>query len=116
VSDEAQIAVEMLLSPKPVMRLEFQSFDGDDRSNPIEALLFRSCSLGSAGLTYCAKIIFEYTDDPVWRYRSVGFEALDVRPKVEDLEEYGFDQGEARGITLLLHPQSLKLHRSAQIS
>jgi hypothetical protein len=92
------------------------SSSGDDRPNPIEALLFRSCSLGGASLTYCAKITFEYTDDPVWRYRSADFEALDVRPKVENLEEYGFDQGEVRGITLLLHPQNLKLDRQAQIS
>jgi hypothetical protein len=115
-ADEAQIAVEILLSPKPVTRLEFPSFDGDDGAPTLEGLLFRTCSLGGTSLTYSAKITFERTDDPVWRYRSAHFEALDVRPMAEDLEEYGFDQGEARGITWLLDPRSLKLDRRAQIS
>jgi len=113
-ADEAQIAVEMLLNPKPVMRLEFQGLDGDDGARSLESLVFRTCSLGGTSLTYSAKITFEQTDDPVWRYRSVQFEALDVRPMVEDLEEYGFDQGEARGITWLLDPRSLKLDRQEQ--
>lgn len=112
-ADEAQIAVEMLLSPKPQTRLEFQSFDGDDGARSLEGLVFRTCSLGGTSLSYCAKITFAQTDDLVWRYRSVQFEALDVRPMVEDLEEYGFDQGEARGITWLLDPRSLKLDRQA---
>ena len=115
-ADEAQVAVEMLLNPKPVMRLDFQSLADDDRADSLEVLLFRTCSLGSTSLSYCAKVVFEQSNDPVWRYRSANFEALDVRPKVEDLEEYGFDQGEARGITLLLDPRSLKLDQQTQIS
>ncbi|XIA62051.1 hypothetical protein ACFIOY_20405 [Bradyrhizobium sp. TZ2] len=105
----------MLLNPKPVTRLEFQSFDGDNGAHSLEALLFRTCSLGSTSLTYSAKITFEQTDDPVWRYRSAHFEALDVRPMVENLEEYGFNQGEARDITLLLDPRTVKLDRQALI-
>lgn len=113
-ADEAQVAVEILLSPKPVARLEFRNFDGADGARSLEGLLFRTCSLGGTSLTYCAKITFERTDDPVWRYCSAHFEALDIRPMVEDLEEYGFDQGEARGISWLLDPRSLKLDRQAQ--
>jgi len=115
-ADEAQIAVDVLLGSKPVARLEFPSFDGDDGAPTLEGLLFRTCSLGGTSLTYCTKITFERTDDPVWRYRSARFEALDVRPMVEDLDEYGFDQGEARGVTWLLDPRSVKLDRKAQIS
>ena len=115
-ADEARYAVEMLLSPTPSMRLEFKCFEGDDRPDPLEVLLFRTCSFGGTSLTYCAKVTFESTDDPVWRYRSARFEALDVRPEVQDLDEYGFDQGEARGIPLLLNQRSLKLDRETQIS
>lgn len=115
-ADEAQIAVEMLLNPKPAVRMEFQSLANDDRAGSLDVLLFRTCSLGSTSLTYCAKVVFEQSNDPIWRYCSTNFEALDVRPVVEDLEEYGFDQGEARGITLLLDPRSLKLDRQVQIS
>ncbi|WP_407186950.1 hypothetical protein [Bradyrhizobium centrosematis] len=115
-ADEAQAAVEILLNPEPVMRLEFQRFDGDEGARSLEGLLFRTCSLGGTSLTYSAKITFERTDDPVWGYRSMHFDPLDVRPMVEDLEEYGFDQGEARGITWLLAPRSLKFDRQAQTS
>lgn len=115
-ADEAQVAVEMLLSPKPETRLEFQNFDGDDGARSFEGLVFRTCSLGGTSLTYSTKITFEQTDDPVWRYCSVLFEALDVRPMVEDLEEYGFDQGEARGITWLLDPHSMRLDQQASTS
>ncbi|MDO9299051.1 hypothetical protein [Bradyrhizobium sp.] len=114
-ADEAQIAVEMLLSPKPVARLEFQSLADGNQAQSLEALLFRTCSLGGTSLTYSVRIIFEHTDDPVWRYRSARFEALDVRPKVVDLQEYGYDQGEAHGIALLLDPRSLTLDREARI-
>jgi hypothetical protein len=115
-ADEAQVAVEMLVNPRPVMRLEFQKFDDNDGAQSLEALLFRTCSLAGSSLTYSAKITFEQTDDPVWRYRSAHFEAIDIRPMVDDLDEYGFDQGEAGGITLLLDPRSLKLDRQAKIS
>lgn len=114
-ADEAQIAVEMLLRPKPVARLEFQSFGGDDGARSLETLLFRTCSFAGTSLTYSAKITFEQTDDPVWRYRSATFEPIDVRSMVEDLEEYGFDQGEATGVGILLDPRSLRLDRQAQI-
>jgi hypothetical protein len=97
-----------------VARLEFQNFGGDD-ARSLETLLFRTCSLAGNSLTYSAKITFEQTDDPVWRYRSAIFEPIDVRPMVEDLEEYGFDQGEAMGIDILLDPRSLRLDRQVQI-
>lgn len=115
-ADEARIAVEMLLSPKPAMRMEFQSLANGDQAHPVEAILFRTCALGSASLTYSVKVTFEQSNDPVWRYRSATFKALDVRPKGEDLEEYGFDQGEAQGITLLLDPRNLKLDPGASAS
>ncbi|MET4212833.1 hypothetical protein [Bradyrhizobium sp. LA2.1] len=66
-ADEAQVAVEMLVNPRPVMRLEFQRLSDDDGPQSLEALLFRTCSLADATLTYSAKITFEQTDDPVWR-------------------------------------------------
>jgi hypothetical protein len=110
-ADEAHIAVDMLLNPKPLAQLEFQSLPDGDQVDSLEALLFRTCSFGGTTLTYSAKITFEHTDDPVWSYRSARFEALDVRAEVVDLQEYGFNQGEAHRITLLLDPQSLKLGR-----
>jgi hypothetical protein len=62
-----------------------------------DGALSRSCgSAQQAALRHRANITFERTDDPVWRCRSVQFGALDIRPMVEDLEAYGFDQGEAR--------------------
>lgn len=114
-ADEARCAVEMLLNPTTSIRLEFKSFDGDNHPNPFEALLFRTCSFGGTSLTYSAKITFEHTSDPIWLYRSARFEALDVRPEVQDLDEYGFNQGEAREVNLLLDQRSLNLDRRGQL-
>lgn len=41
------------------------------------------------------------------RYRSVRFEALDVRPKVDDLDAYGFDQAASHNIKVIIHPRNL---------
>jgi hypothetical protein len=55
------------------------------------------------------KVFFEKADDPKWRYRSTGFEALDVRPKVDDLEEYGMDQAAASDLKLIIDPRNITL-------
>jgi hypothetical protein len=60
-------------------------------------------------LTFSAKVLFEKTDDPEWRYRSIGFEALDVRPEVEDLDEYGAEQATASDLKLIIDPRNITL-------
>lgn len=110
-ANDARIAVDMLLNPKPLARFEFQSLDAADLPDPIEGLYFNRCSFVDVALAYSVKMIFEQTDDVIWRFRSRRFEALDVRPDVADLDEYGIDQAAAHGLTLIIHPNNITMEQ-----
>lgn len=110
-ADDARLAVDILLNPKPLARIEFQDLGVDEPPNAVEGLYFNNCSFADVNLTYSAKVFFERTNDPTWRYRSSRFQALDVRPKVEDHEEYGVDQAAANGLTLVINPNNMTLTR-----
>lgn len=106
-ANDARIAIDILLNPTPVARFEFQSLMIDETSCPPEGLYFNSTSFADTSITYSARVFFEKTNDPTWRYRSTRFEALDVRPKVDDHEEYGFDQATACDLTLIIDPRNI---------
>ncbi len=108
-SNEARMAVDILLKPKSEAHFEFQTLNIEESSSPPEGLYFNSTSFADTSITFSAKVFFEQTDDPEWRYRSTGFEALDVRPKVDDLEEYGMDQATAYDLKLIIDPRNITL-------
>jgi hypothetical protein len=108
-SNEARMAVDLLLKPKSLARFEFQNLEIGDSSSLPEGLYFNSTSFADTSITFSAKVFFEKTEDPEWGYRSIGFEALDVRPKVDDLEEYGMDQAAACDLKLLIDPRNITL-------
>ncbi|UVO49481.1 hypothetical protein M0208_02740 [Sphingomonas sp. SUN019] len=53
--------------------------------------------------------MFAKTEDPDWQYRSTRSEALDVRRKVDDLEEYGADQAAMSDLKLLINPKNITM-------
>ena len=116
--NEAPMAVDILLNPKSEARFEFQTLEIEESSVVPQGLYFNSTSFADTSITFSAKVFFEKTDDPEWRYRSTGFEAVDVRPKVADLEEYGMDQATACGLKLLIDPRNITLvpRRNTQVS
>jgi len=78
--------------------------------------------LVTAGLRSTASIGFDsfwnaedarLTVDIDARYRSIGFQPLDVRPKVEDQDEYGVDQAATHELTLLIHPNNMTMSHEA---
>jgi len=107
-TNEARIAVDVLLNPTPLARFEFQAV-GIDLPKPMEGLYYNSTSFVDTSITFSAKVFFEVTDDSTWRYRSTRFEALDVRPKVGDLDQYGVDQATACDLKLLIDPKNFTL-------
>jgi hypothetical protein len=108
-ADDARLAVDILLNPKPLARFEFDTLGTDQPLDSLEGLYFNSCSFADVSLTYSAKVLFERTSDRPGQYRSIRFQALDVRPKVEDLEEYGLDQAEANSLSLIINPNNLTM-------
>ncbi|WP_236178571.1 hypothetical protein [Pseudomonas sputi] len=107
-ANEARIAVDILLNPQPEARFEFQSLGTEEAFPPSEGLYFNIASFVDTSIAFSAKVFFVKTEDPDWQYRSRRFEALDVRPKVDDLEEYGFDQATASGLKLVIDPRNIK--------
>lgn len=108
-ANEARMAVDILLNPSAEARFEFQTLGVEEPGAPHEGLYFNSTSFADASITFSAKVFFEKTDDPEWKYKSTRFESLDVRPKVESLEEYGLDQAEKYKISLLIDPRNFTL-------
>lgn len=109
------MAVDILLKPQSEARFEFQTLEIDESPPLLAGLYFNSTSFADTSITFSAKVFFKMTDDPEWRYRSTGFEALDVRPKVDDLEEYGLDQATACNLKLLIDPRNIALMPWADI-
>ncbi|WP_308925942.1 hypothetical protein [Janthinobacterium sp. J1-1] len=106
-ANEARMAVDILLNPKSQARFEFQRHEIEISPSPPEGLYFNSASFADTSITFSAKVFFEQSDDPEWAYRSSRFEALDVRPKVDDIQEYGINQATACGIKLLIDPRNI---------
>lgn len=108
-ANEAAMAVDILLNSPSRARFDFHRLGTDEESPPPHGLYFNSVTFADATVTFSARVIFEKTDDPEWPYKSASFEALDVRPKVGDLEEYGVDQLTASDLSLLLDPRNITL-------
>ncbi len=109
VANDARMVVDILLNPHPEARFEFQSLDVEERAPPPVGLYFNSISFAGTSISFSAKVFFEETDDVEWRYRSTRFEALDVRPIVEDLEEYGLDQAGVAEVKLIIDPRNITM-------
>lgn len=108
-TNEPRMAVDILLKRKPVARFEFHYLEIDESTPLPDGLYFNNATFADTSLTFSAKVYFEKTDDPEWKYRSTGFEALDVRPQVDDLEEYGVDRAAACNLRLIIDPSNITL-------
>jgi hypothetical protein len=106
---EARLAVDILLNPESEARFEFQSLGIDDAAVSPEGLYFNSATFAESSITFSAKVFIIKTEDPDWQYRSTRFEALDVRRKVDDLDEYGADQATLFGLKLLIDPRNITM-------
>jgi hypothetical protein len=108
-ANEACMAVDILLNPKSQTRFEFQHLENEISHSPLEGLYFNSVSFADTSITFSAKVFFEQSDNPEWPYSSTRFEALDVRPKVDDLQEFGMDQATAYRLNILIDPKNITL-------
>ncbi|MCE4283000.1 hypothetical protein LYZ77_21985 [Xanthomonas hortorum pv. vitians] len=106
-ANEARMAVDILLNPQPEARFEFESIEIGEVFPPLQGLYFNIASFVDTSIAFSAKIFLVKTEDPDWQYRSTRFEALDVRPEVNDLEEYGIDQANASGLKLVINPKNI---------
>ncbi len=100
---DAQLAVGLMFDVEPQGYLEFDVQDaalGDE----LTGVYFNTCKLGGAEITYSVLVTLKRRPDQPLTFRSVSFDALDVRTCVNDLKAYGRDQAEKQGVTILLDP------------
>ncbi|MDF3412824.1 hypothetical protein HKX54_00005 [Sulfitobacter sp. M57] len=100
---DAQLAVGLMLDAEPRGYLEFDVQDAalDDE---LTGVYFNTCMLGGAEITYSVLVTLKRRPDQPLTFRSVSFDALDVRTRVNDLKAYGRDQAEKQGVAILLDP------------
>jgi hypothetical protein len=104
----AIFAVDMLRGCSRDTYFELPGLPTDNpRETSLQALYFNSATLADAAITFSAKVIFQRTSDQEWQYRSGSVEPLDVRPAVEDLDEYGSEQADTGGFKYVIDPRNI---------
>lgn len=106
-SHDARLAVDLLLNPEPVAFFEFDQLDEVGDSSSVKAIFFNSCTLANVAISYAVEVLLTATEDG--HYRSSAFTAIDVRPAVSDLHDYGMEQAHIRGIRILIDPAHLTM-------
>lgn len=76
-----------------------------ETASPVEALYVNSAELGGAAISFAVKITLERTD--AGEFRSTRFDALDARPAVADLQDYGDELLAKHGLKIFIHPDSV---------
>ncbi|WP_282157221.1 hypothetical protein [Shimia thalassica] len=104
---DAQLAVGLMLDAEPGGYMEFDVQD-EVSGEELTGVYFNACSLGGAAVTYSVLVSLKRRPDQPLTFRSVKFDALDVRAKVEDLKAYGRRQAELQGVTVILDPDLIK--------
>ena len=103
----AQLAVGLMLDAEPRGYMEFD-VQGETSDDELTGIYFSACGLGGAEITYSVLVTLKRRADQPLTFRSVKFDALDVRTQVNDLKAYGREQAEKQGVTILLDPDLIK--------
>lgn len=104
---DAQLAVGLLLEAEPRGYIEFDLQD-EASDDELTGVYFNACALGGAEITYSVLVTLKRRTDQPLTFRSVKFDALDLRARVKDLNAYGREQAEEQGVTILLDPELIK--------
>ncbi|MFL6605751.1 MAG: hypothetical protein ACJ8R9_31115 [Steroidobacteraceae bacterium] len=113
---QAVIAVDVMVNPASTCYFEFQTLgESNLGGSTVHALYFNSGKLADAAVSYCAKVTFQRTTDSVWQYRSTAFEPLDVRPVIEDMEEYAAEKAASHGLKVIIDPANLTLSARGEV-
>lgn len=100
------VALDILFSPSPVARIEFEVAAGDE-GEALEALYFNSVTFAGTSVTFAVKVTFERQAPGGDGFVSTGYHLLDIRPAVTDLNAYGAAQADAVGLNIVFDPANL---------
>jgi hypothetical protein len=108
------LAVGILIDRKSTAYFEFGHLGGAVGSDDVDVLYFNSCKLADAAISYSVRVTLTATTTGDERtYRSTAFTMLDVRPAVDDLDEYGKGQAVDHGLDIVIHPGNVTIAETA---
>lgn len=103
---ETQMSLDMCFNPRSAARFEFDDlgrvFSGAER----HALFFNSVTFAGIAFTFAVKVLLKRNDE-TQAFSSAGFELLDLRPAVSDLDEYGALTAEKHQLSVLIDPANI---------
>jgi hypothetical protein len=103
-----QMSLDMFFNPRSAARLEFDTMETLANQQAIEALHFNTVGFAGASVSFATKVILERAGDGS-TFASTGFELLDIRPAVLDLDAYGAQMADTHGITFVIDPSNMTM-------
>ena len=103
----ARLAVELMTKSAPAVHFMFQASSLDSPGEEVESIYFNSCRFAGCAISYALKMKLVPADDDSEEYRSAGFEPIEVRPEVSDLNEYMDDLLVRFGSRVMIHPDNV---------
>lgn len=114
-ASSAEIAVDMLLNPTPITRLEFHGIEDVGAAEPLEALIFGTCRISDAAVSYSAKVTLQPIGETPGDYRSSAFTILHLQPAVDDEVAHSEEQCARHGLRISINQKHLQLEHPAQL-
>jgi hypothetical protein len=106
-AETAWMALDIMFNPTPLARLEFDAISGVGDADELEALYFNSCEFAGTSISYALKAVLERSVPDVNAFTSKRFELLDARSAVIDLDEYGANIANVRGLQIVIDPKKV---------
>lgn len=104
-----QMSLDMIFNPSSAARFEFDAIGGVTDEVRLEAIYFNSIKFAGCGITLAIKVILEREGEQASAFASTGFELLDVRPAVIDLDDYGAEMATTSGINVVIGPENVTM-------
>jgi hypothetical protein len=103
------VALDILMNPSPVARLEFDVIVGAEDEDQLDALYFNTVAFAGAAVSFAVKARLARKGANPNGFASTAFELLDVRPAVIDLKAYGAERASESRLVVVIDPDNLIL-------
>ncbi|MCO8019431.1 hypothetical protein NI456_11240 [Brevundimonas diminuta] len=110
------LALDILMNPKPIARLEFDVIDGAEGEGSLDALYFNTATFAGASIAYAVKVTLARSGVNADGFASIAFELVDIRPAVKDLKSYGYEQAAEHQLIVVIDPDNVELVEASTIS
>ncbi|WP_165322325.1 hypothetical protein [Rhizorhabdus phycosphaerae] len=106
-ANAVQMGLDMILNPHPLARLEFDVIEGADDEMSLEALYFNTIGFAQTAITFAVRVTLDRVAKGAVGFVSTGFDLIDIRPGVLDLDAYGAELATINEIQIVINPSNL---------